>query len=293
MQDLVAALRREGSMDVLTEGELLDSRGERSEALATDAFSEIEDRGIDAGPGYPFYIGDQHIQLRDSPEGEVSTYIFQLLLSYFGVEAGKGSYIRPERDFEDISIHAAKGYFGRNAEDGSYLFGFPRRTDEKSFASAVNALSSRLGEGGGAKGVAPVGNQKDAHLDLVVWHGFVDRKPGQVIAFGQCSAGDHWRRKINDLPDGARWCQAWMRQPPAVAPLRMFFVPHRLSEEEWETSAILGGVLFERCRIAFHAPRVPDLISSRCVRWVNKVLENQGIVRGLSNLVGNNMRVLT
>ncbi len=280
-------------MDVLTEGELIDSRGEKSEELAADAFSEIENRQMDAGRGYPFDVDSQHIQLRQSSEPGVYTYIFLLLLSRFGVEAGRGSYVRPERDFEDISVYAAQGYFGRNAEDGSYLFAFPRRTDEKSFRSAVDALSNRLGEGGGAKGVVPAKNQKDAHLDLVVWHGFIDRKPGQVIAFGQCSAGRHWKSKINDLPDGGRWCQAWMRRPPAVAPLRMFFIPHRLSQEEWETSAILGGVLFERCRIAYHAPRAPDTVSSRCHRWVKKVLENEGMVGALWKVVGNNMREFT
>lgn len=277
IQDLVAVLRRDASIDILNQGELLDCRGESSELLAIDAFSEIDNRKVAAGPGYPFQVDDQHIQLRGSSEAGVSTYIFQLLLSYFGVRAGKGSNVRPERDFEDISFHAAQSYFGRNDKDGSYLFAFPRRTNEKSFASAIDKLSALLGEGGGAKGVPPVKNQKDARLDIVVWHGFADRKPGQVIAFGQCAAGDHWRSKVNDLPDGGRWCQAWMRQPPAVPPLRMFFIPHSLSEEEWETSAILGGVLFERCRIAYHAPRLPGVVSARSARWVRKVLENRGI----------------
>ena len=72
----------------------------------------------------------------------------------------------PERDFEDISLDAARSYFGHNTRDGSYLFGFPRRTDEKAFSAAVDKLSVLLGEGGGAKSVGPARDQKDAYLDL-------------------------------------------------------------------------------------------------------------------------------
>ncbi len=204
---------------------------------------------------------------------KASTYIFQLLLSNFGVEAGKISRVRPERDFEDISLDAARSYFGHNTRDGSYLFGFPRRTDEKAFSAAVDKLSVLLGEGGGAKSVGPARDQKDAYLDLVVWHGFADRRPGQVIAFGQCAAGQNWRRKVTELPSGEVWCRAWMFDPPAVPPIRMLFVPHRLTEEEWKTRSILGGVIFERCRIAYHSPVIPAHVASRCARWVVAALD--------------------
>ncbi|MCY4369415.1 MAG: hypothetical protein OXF41_08325 [bacterium] len=244
-----------------------------TERLASDAFSEIEDRVVAAGAGYPFDVGTQHIELASPADITASTYIFQLLLSSFGVGAGTRSRVRPERDFEDISLDAARSYLGRNPHDGSYLFAFPRRTDERSFPEAVDRLSELLGEGGGAKSVRPARDQKDAHLDLVVWHGFADRRPGQMIAFGQCSAGKNWRTRITGLPDGGSWCQAWMLDPPAVPPIRMLFVPHRLTEEEWQTRSILGGVLFERCRIAYHSPKVPERVATRCERWVTAALD--------------------
>ncbi|MDE0232825.1 MAG: hypothetical protein OXN93_11150 [bacterium] len=274
LQDLVAELRRGGSTDAVqdTPESLFDSHGEMSERLASDAFSEIEDRAEAAGVGYPFTVGTRHIELAPHVDIKESTYIFQLLLSNFGVNAGKTSRVRPERDFEDISLDAAESYLGRNNHDGSYLFAFPRRTDDKNFPAAVDKLSERLGEGGGANSVGPAKDQKDAFLDIVVWHGFADRRPGQMIAFGQCAAGGNWRRKVTELPSGDVWCRAWMFDPPAVPPIRMLFIPHRLTEEEWKTRSILAGVVFERCRIAYHSPVVPKHVAKRCGRWVTAAL---------------------
>ena len=84
-----------------------------------------------------------------------------LLLSWFGVAAGTGTRMRPERDFEDISQVAAESYFGRNEHDGSYLFAFPRRTKASGFPAAVGELARQLGEGGGAKPVKLAARQKD------------------------------------------------------------------------------------------------------------------------------------
>ena len=126
-QDLASELRRGGSTDAVEEGSraLVDRGGELTESLASDAFSEIEDRAVAAGSGYPFDVGGQHIEIPSRVDIEASTYIFQLLLSSFGTNAGRGSRVRPERDFEDISLDAAQSYLGRNPHDGSYLFAFP------------------------------------------------------------------------------------------------------------------------------------------------------------------------
>lgn len=276
-QDFVAEIRRDGSTDAVRDSveALVDSRGETSERLAETVFYELEDRARAAGDGYPFSVGEQAIQLNSDLLETGSTYVFLLLLSKFGVNAAVGVRVRPERDFEDISMAAAEGYFGHNEHDDSYLFAFPRRTPASGFPAAVDELSRRLGEGGGAKPVAPAAQQKDAHLDVVVWHGFADRRPGQVIAFGQCAAGENWTTKLSELPDTRSWYQAWMRDPPSVPAVRMFFMPHRPTRDEWTTRAIVGGVLFDRCRIAYHVPRLPSQVRSRCVRWSEAVRDSQ------------------
>ena len=249
------------------------TRGEELRSGCADAgvCHELEDRACAAGARYPYAVGEQAIQLDSDLLDAGSTYVFLLLLSKFGVNAAKGVRVRPERDFEDISLVAAEGYFGRNEHDGSYLFAFPRRTGASGFPAAVNELSEQLGEGGGASRVKPAAQQKDAHLDVVVWHGFPDRRPGQLIAFGQCAAGANWTTKLSELPDTRTWCQAWMLQPPSVPAVRMFFVPHRPTQDEWRTRATLGGVLFDRCRIAHHVPQLPSQVRSRCIRWLEAV----------------------
>lgn len=276
-QDFVAEVRRDGSTDAVQDSRdaLVDTRGETSERLADAVFSELEERARAAGDGYPFSVGNQAIQLHSDALNSASTYIFLLLLSRFGPKAGVGSHVRPERDFEDISLAAAESYFGRNHHDGSYLFAFPRRTNAAGFPAAVDELSLRLGEGGGAKPVTPAAQQKDAHLDLVVWHGFADKRPGQMIAFGQCAAGAEWTTKLSELPETRSWGQAWMLQPPSVPAVRMFFVPHRPTREEWETRSIIGGILFERCRIAYHAPELPQAVRARGIRWTRTVMASK------------------
>lgn len=273
-QDLIAELRRSGSIDDVYEDidALVDSHGIPSELLATDTFAEITERSIAAGPGYPFKVKEDYIQLEFIDGIFNSTYIFQLLVSSLGVDAGKRARVRPERDFEDISLEAARNFFGYNEHDGYYLFAFPRRTSRKSFPEAVDELTGMLGEGKGCKHTAIARNQKDANLDLVVWHGFNDKQPGQLIAFGQCAAGKNWKSKITELPDAGKWCEVWMHESPLVSPVRMFFIPHRPTRNEWITKLPYGGIPFERCRIAYHAPVVPQHIASRCRRWVEAAL---------------------
>ena len=276
-QDLVAELRRDGSMDALPVEEdihkLTDFGGEVTEVIVNDAFSEIEDRSIAAGPGYPFIVEDQYIELKPSMNIDNSTYLFLLVLSYFGSGAGEPVRIRPERDFEDISIEAAKNYLGCNPHDGSYLLAFPRRTKEKDFHAAVDKLSQLLHEGEGSRHSSISKHKKDAGLDLVVWHGFVDQKPGQLIAFGQCTTAKDWRGKVNSLPRPLDWCRLWMLDAPAVSPIRMLFIPHIPDNDQWREASILGGVLFDRCRISYHAPNYPGAVASCCTRWVEFVLK--------------------
>ena len=282
LQDLIAELRRSRSVDAVPEDESTLAKSHQSEELACAAFDEIGDRNEAAGTGYPFKVEEEYIQLKfENSEVLNSTYIFQLLVSFLGVNINSGvdtktkARVRPEREFEDISLDAAQGYFGRNEHDGSYLFAFPRRTDEASFPTAVDELCLKLGEGGGVKPVSPAKDQKDAHLDLVVWHGFADHRSGQLIAFGQCASGRNWRSKLNELPVGDIWCRAWMKAPPAVSPIRMFFVPHRLTQKEWDTCAIRGGVPFDRCRIAHHTPKIPSNVASNCAEWMEAVLNTE------------------
>lgn len=271
-QDLVAELRRNGSTDALP-GDmrtLTDAGGETTEALVDDGFAEITDRVVASGRGYPFKVDGQHLQLNPRIDVQNSTYIFLLFVSMYGPKIGATAQLFPDRDFEDISIGAARQFLCAASERESYLLAFPRRTSEKSFPAAVNKLSVLLGEGGGInklylnEGM----NRKDAALDLVVWRGFPDHGPGQLIAFGHCASGKNWKQKAYELPEVEYWCMTWMRDPPSVLPLRMFFIPHRPPRNEWKIPPLRGQVLFDRCRIAYHVPTIPDAVSAQCAEWI-------------------------
>ena len=177
LQDLVSELRRSGSTDALEDSQeaLVDMRGELSEQTADAVFAELEDRSNAAGDGYPFSVDDQSIQIKPISNQADSTYMFMLVLSHFGLQTCNINKIYPARDFEEISQAAANGFFGHNEHDGSYLFASPTRRPSD-FMSAVDELTKRIGEGGGAKyadGISDA-NQKDDGLDVVVWHGFKD-----------------------------------------------------------------------------------------------------------------------
>ena len=276
-QDLVAELRRNGSTDALQDDirGLSDSRGELSEMVADDSLSEISDRAIATGEGYPFEANNRYLQLDSDIDVRKSTYLFLLLVSVFGPRAVVDSSSRPDRSFEDISVDAARNYLCHRERDDSYLFAFPRRSGQRSFPEAVNRLSILLGEGGGInRSYHPKArDQKDAFLDLVVWRGFPDCGPGQLIAFGHCAAGKDWRSKAMELPAVNEWCTTWMRDPPSVLPVRMFFIPHRPDREMWKIPPLRGQILFDRCRIAYHTPTIPADVQSECAKWIEEIID--------------------
>src|SRR5437667_3323115 len=100
IQDLIQDVRRTGTSEEL--GHPDDDRGdtdrggEKSESCALDAFGELEDRKTACGArdAYPFDIGERSIQLQQT--GEDTVYTFLLLLSRYGMGAGPTG-TRPER----------------------------------------------------------------------------------------------------------------------------------------------------------------------------------------------------
>lgn len=276
IQDLIQVIRRSGTTDALPDiddaGLLLDRGGEKSQVVAEDAFGEIEDRfsscGGDDGT-YPFAIGSQDIQLRDT---STYSYLFLLLLSRFGKDAGpKG--LDGAKLFEEVSIEAALSYFGGSALGvGTYHFGAPRRSPKPAdFVSALNEMCRNLGEGVACRVERPnVADQKDAKLDLAVWRPFCDGRYGKLIGFGQCATGNDWLGKLGELQPRA-FCEMWMQDTPTVHPVRLFFVPFRVDKRRWMDYSRRSGIVFDRCRIAFHTKTISEAVEAKCRKWVNFV----------------------
>lgn len=279
IQDLVQVIRQTGTIETVEQDDdpedPHDRGAEKTQVVAEDAFAEIEDRyascGGDRGT-YPFRVGPQYIELRTG-RGK-SLYLFLLLLSRFGKDAGpKGT--DGATLFELLSLKAAVSYFGGAASDvGSYHFGAPRRSSPRGFRAAIDEMCRQMGEGMGCRVRPNLSDQKDAKLDLTVWRPFRDNRPGKLMGFGQCATGTNWRDKLTHLqPD--HFCQQWMLDMPAVSPIRMFFAPFRIESRRWRDDTGRGGIIFDRCRIAFLARGIGRDLKRDCAQWTAHVLKEQ------------------
>jgi hypothetical protein len=266
LQELIQAVRTSGSLDAVESADAggVDARGESSERVAEDAFSELGDRLTSCDSAYPFDISSGYVRVTAQPKNYV--YLFLLLLSKFGLGAGPAKIDAPKL-FEEICADAARSYLGGQALGVErYLFGAPRRGTAASFRKAVNDLCLKLGEGGGCRERMRLKHQKDAKLDLVAWRAFHDGRASKLVAFGQCATGRNWHTKLTELQPTA-FCGLWFRDSLAVQPLRFFFVPFRVDRSTWEEAAFYGGVLFDRCRIAANAKDIEQGIADACRNW--------------------------
>jgi len=269
--DLMKALRMSGTADALDEDEGLEFLIGGYEGAVESAFTEIEDRFRACGAkdgAYPFELETDYIAMAKNTRSSV--YTFLLLLSCFGDRAGlrQGAKL-----FEEVCAKAAEAYLGgAHINVKSRVFGFPRRVLPKRFESALQSLCDEIREGTGARKRPNSSDQKDAKLDIVAWHHFDDARPGKLIAFGQCATGRNWSEKLSDLQP-REWCVLWMQDQPAVHPIRMFFVPHRISLRDWFQSSLYGGILFDRCRIASHSSLIEKPLRKQLAAWSKEVLD--------------------
>jgi len=73
---------------------------------------------------------------------------------------------------------------------------------------------------------------------------------GRLIAFGQCAAGGNWAAKKTELGDPIDWWTKWIADRPGAWPIKMFFVPHRVSTDDWFDLCTVSGIFLDRCRFA-------------------------------------------
>jgi hypothetical protein len=267
-------LKQAGSVDALEVPEEQEE-DDRFEDILNEVGHELSLRNTACGGKTGFYPYETtHDGIAYRRNGSDLTYRFLLLLSLLGKDAGpNGSY--PERLFEELCSLALHEYLGgATAGLDRAVFGFPRRVLPKHFPNALDELCRKLGEGNGSSGRKPESNQKDAKLDLVAWRTFPDGRRGKLIGFGQCATGDDWADKALELQP-KKWCGLWMRDSAGVDPFPSLFIPHRPDEDRWLTAAHYGGVLFDRCRIAWLVPSPPGQLAQDIQKWVDRVEESQ------------------
>jgi len=280
--ELLRALRMSGTEDALDEEDETDAGYERwedpYEAAVESAFTEIEDRfnacGAERGM-YPFELEEDCIAL--AKETRASVYTFLLLLSRYGHSAGSKN-AEGAKLFEEVCAKVAEEYIGgAHISVKSRVFGFPRRVLPARFEDALQKLCDELQEGTGPRDRPTSSDQKDAKLDIVAWRDFDDARPGKLIIFGQCATGRNWNQKLSDLQPSV-WCDFWMQDRPAVLPVPMFFVPHRVSLRDWLRSSFFGGILFDRCRIARHSSLIGPPLRNELAAWSKDVLGSIGAI---------------
>jgi hypothetical protein len=226
-------------------------RYEAVEAVCLAVFRELEDRVIGAGDAYPFLVVGAVLELKPSKR-EYSAYLFCLCLSYFRWST-KRSWeidINPWLLFEELAAMAAARYI-----DGSvFRFGTSRTGTKKAmsgFKTTINELCSQVGEGEAFR-PQPTLDKKDDKVDLVAWKDFADKKTGKLMMFGQCAAGEKFDTKISEVNPDAFWKQ-WMILSAVSPHLRSFYIPHRIPEISWDYQGRYGGIIFDRCRVAYWA----------------------------------------
>jgi len=152
-------------------------------------------------------------------------------------------------------IHEAAELFERLSAIalGAYVSGEVERFAEirrppvpRFFGEALMYLSECSGESVGA-GLYVTGDEKDDGVDLLAWRPFPDRRPGQLMLFGQCAIGLDWNDKFGDLIENHwRGHMFWH-----VYPGKAFMVPfHHEEGELWRRSCGAGGIIFDRLRLA-------------------------------------------
>ncbi|MYD29792.1 MAG: hypothetical protein F4X03_12920 [Dehalococcoidia bacterium] len=272
-QDLIAALGRAGSIDGVPfpEGiddepldEMVEQEDEKLEPIAEAAFDLLAWREGYLGERYPFSIDSV---LRARADAQASPYLFLTALTYFG-PTHKPAPESGASLFERISRTALVEYLGGLERVHSYDFGFPRRGGSKAFREALNDLCQAMGEGLGCKVSRPkTARVKDAKLDLVAWVPFGDGRRNQISVFGQCAAGMDWRAKLDELQP-VDFCNVWLTENPAMAPLLAFFVPRQVEEDRWfEICVGERRIFFDRLRIARYLGALDAELAQDCAAW--------------------------
>ena len=274
-EDFASQIHISGSTDVMMSDDEIeddDGAGDLSYEVADRTWAEIERRywwcGGETG-SYPFEVTSGSISVKDLPEK--SSYIFQLLLSAFGKDAGPSGTFG-ERVFEHLSSSAGRSYLGGdNTNAQRFRFGFPR-PDRTGFETALHKLCRELNCGRVNESAALIGEQQDSHLDVVVWRPLLDEREGQVIGFGQCATGKNWDKKLQELQP-INFANEWLIDRFYPDPFRMFFVPHCVADERWRHVTIQAGLVFDRCRTTQLTGTLDGDLLDECRKWSSYVIK--------------------
>lgn len=230
--------------------------------------NEIERRKSACSSGYPFTLNLQGTVLRcpvvEPEEIRSIIYLYLLLSTRLNMKKNKThAGIDGTCLLEILSAHALKTYLGPEKAQ-CLVFGTSKKGNLK---NKVNELCSKLGEGSGFRSLdgRPV-RKKDGLLDAAAWIPFADRRPGQLIFFGQCKTGTTWENATSQLQPG-EFVRKWIHEPFLVNPTRVFCISEALDMSDWKNTNIDAGIVFDRCRLVENCIGLPEQILPSIRNW--------------------------
>lgn len=275
-----------------------DAADEANEQFIIEAFAECQDRLLHCGhnqKAYPFEVlhSGTLLQARDSGKGKYisqrALYVFLLLSTRMNMnsERKQGSD-DATKIFEELGKEVGVRLWGGPCESvHGLIFGTGGQTahldddddfTEGVFKAAVDKLCRELGEGHGFQcNPGARVRARDGKLDVVVWRRFTDGRAGQLIGFGQCKTGTHWKGDLTKLRLTGSFCKKWMQRSTAVDPVPLYFIADREDSRYWRDTCIDGGILMDRCRIVEYSVDLPNPLLQRVRRWIGAACESQGL----------------
>lgn len=230
---------------------------------------------------YPFELTQkgqvlQYVPRRSKRTKHGLAYMFLLTVTRHSMESRQRTHagIDATKVFEKLCSDVLVNYWGGPSERcGVLIIGTSdRKTGQRKFPTAIDALCSSLSEGGGWRPDARSPKAGDGGLDLAVWRGFADRRQGALVGFAQCKTGFHWRRDLGKLRPRA-FCGSYMRTPLLLDPQAAYMVPCRVNEDRWEQDTRnASAILFDRCRLVEYGELISRNTLSHCERWLQKAL---------------------
>ena len=234
----------------------------------SEAMGEIGRRADICQDGYPFFqdYNGQILNLAPPRKGrqQKEVYLYLLLCTRLNMKNNREhASLDGTLLLEQLSGHVLQKYLGPDSK--FMLFGTGAGG---TFSSRVNDLCKKLGEGGTFRGAGNVQAQ-DGGLDTVGWVPFADKRPGQLIVFGQCKTGTNWRDDTAKLRP-SDFNKKWVCDPFVVDPLRAFFVAESIDPSRWRNAVIDAGILFDRCRLVEHSRNLSPNTFADISKWTQE-----------------------
>jgi hypothetical protein len=279
-EDLARAISRAYSMNETN-----------AKGLAADVFKELADRQSACAPlegtrriyEYPFVLNatGNLLSMRAPLSARTKTgivYLFLLTASRADMDVRrKLGGLDPSVIFERLCADVLINFWGgRSALSDSLVFGTARKktSHNTKFQSNIEHLCFTLREGRGMRPDAKLPGAGDGKLDVVVWRIFADGRSGGLVGFAQCKTGIHWKAHLSKLQPEA-FTRKYLKQPLIIHPVRVYMVPHRLEEKEWNDHTLDGGLLLDRCRMVQYGYKISTDVFDNCRQWLHAAISRQ------------------